>query len=113
MPPEENVTMKEIQAVMEVQGKTAEQMGKIAERLQTISENQEKLLNKFSNGFGKELTTSLNEIKTDTGFLKVLFSLIGVVIVVTVIVTTVINHSQASIMSRKVADAIKIELERR
>jgi len=110
---QEEITKAEINAMIEVQAKSAEQLATIANCLKEITNREEKIINRLYNGLGKEITESIvramkdceavrekeiadmkkvaNCIKSDVSFLKWiyggLFALIGLAWLILQIVT--------------------------
>lgn len=56
---DQNITKAEIQAMLEVQAKSAEHLAIIARSLQEIVTREEKIQHRLYNGLGKELTEAV------------------------------------------------------
>lgn len=109
-----NITKAEMQAMIEVQAKSAEHLAIIAKSLQDISRQEEKIQTRLYDGLSKEITESLcreiakcevnrlkdlddmrkiaQKISEDTTFLKWLFTGLAALVAVSWIIFKVIER---------------------
>lgn len=101
---DDSIKREEIKALMDVHAKATEQMVLIAERLKVITDIQNKISDKLSNGLAKQIGESLKEaldacktavvteiapikkdfkeIKDSVNWLKILYGVLGLVILI-------------------------------
>jgi membrane protein insertase Oxa1/YidC/SpoIIIJ len=111
---DDSIKREEIRALMEVQSKSTEQMVLVAERLKLITDAQEKIANKLSNGIVKDLKDEFDktltqcnkdvlkdigtiavrtkEIKDSVNWLKILFGITGIVIIIATVLLRLMGH---------------------
>lgn len=123
------VTKEEINALMTVQAKAVEQQVVIAERLKVIVVNQEKTLQRLSNGLAREITDKIkdcnegvkdyidevkqntSQIRKDTTWLKWLFGSVGLIVALSMIFVNTYWLSHRASTATAVTVAIQETLE--
>jgi hypothetical protein len=110
----EHITRAEIQAMIDVQSKSVEQLTIIAKSLQDISAKEEKIQTRLFNGLGKEITEAICKsmkecedvrsrsieemreiakgVKSDTTFLKWLYTGLFGLVALAWLIVEVVKH---------------------
>lgn len=120
---------EELLAFTEANIKTALVLDKIVNKLEDVVSKQDKILDKFSNGWKKEMLSDVEnsfsshiktcqgiennivDIKTDIRFTKQLLGIIGVVIIIVSVILRFLGNYETSSNYRKTSNIIQQEIK--